>query len=108
MRIIRGLIIHISTVTLTPATLDKLAKLSRLSLDPGKAEALRASLSDIVGWVGQLESAPVQGLAPMAHPHDLPLRLREDALEAFPEREVLMANAPEAAGGFFLVPRVVE
>jgi aspartyl/glutamyl-tRNA(Asn/Gln) amidotransferase C subunit len=44
----------------------------------------------------------------MAHPHDLPLRLRDDALEAFPEREVLMANAPEAAGGFFLVPRVVE
>lgn len=108
MRIINSLIIHVCIVTLTPDTLDKLARLSRLSLDPGKVEALRASLSDIVGWVGQLESVPVEGLTPMAHPHDLPLRLREDTLEAFPERELLMANAPEVAGGFFLVPRVVE
>ena len=59
MRIIKGLIIHISTVTLTPDALDKLAWLSKLALDPDKAEPLRASLSDIVGWVGQLQSAPV-------------------------------------------------
>lgn len=108
MRIIKGLIIHISTVTLTPDALDKLAKLSKLALDPDKAEPLRASLSDIVGWVGQLQSAPVGDLAPMAHPHDLPLRLRDDQAASLPERDRLLVNAPQSAEGLFLVPRVVE
>jgi aspartyl/glutamyl-tRNA(Asn/Gln) amidotransferase C subunit len=44
----------------------------------------------------------------MAHPHDLALRLREDIAKPLPDREELMQNAPQAAGGLFIVPRVVE
>jgi Asp-tRNA(Asn)/Glu-tRNA(Gln) amidotransferase C subunit len=36
------------------------------------------------------------------------LRLREDSAQPLPDREELMRNAPAAAEGFFLVPRVVE
>jgi Asp-tRNA(Asn)/Glu-tRNA(Gln) amidotransferase C subunit len=44
----------------------------------------------------------------MAHPQDSGLRLREDRTENLPERDALMGNAPQAAEGLFIVPRVVE
>lgn len=45
---------------------------------------------------------------PMAHPHDVGLRLREDEALALLPRDQLLANAPAQAGGLFLVPRVIE
>ena len=59
-------------------------------------------------WVGALSAVPTEGVMPMAHPHDVGLRLREDEALALPPRDQLLANAPAQAGGLFLVPRVIE
>lgn len=95
-------------MSLSQDDLIKLAKLSRLSLSPQESESLRESISSIIDWVGQLQQAPVEGIEPMAHPHDQALRLREDEPVQLEDREVLMANAGERAAGFFLVPKVLD
>jgi aspartyl-tRNA(Asn)/glutamyl-tRNA(Gln) amidotransferase subunit C len=95
-------------LSLSQDDLIKLAKLSRLSLSTQEAESLRESISSIVDWVGQLQQAPVDGIEPMAHPHDQAMRLREDAPVQLEDREVLMSNAAERAAGFFLVPKVLD
>ncbi len=88
--------------------LEKLARLARLSLSEQQQKALLPSLNSVINWVGELSSAPTQGVEPMAHPHALSLRLREDQAQPLPDRALLMQNAPEQSGGLFVVPRVVE
>jgi aspartyl-tRNA(Asn)/glutamyl-tRNA(Gln) amidotransferase subunit C len=95
-------------VNLETKDLEKLARLARLDLSSQDQTAVLASLDAVLNWVGSLSQAPTQGVAPMAHPHDLALRLRDDVATPLPDRALLMQNAPQASGGLFIVPRVVE
>jgi aspartyl-tRNA(Asn)/glutamyl-tRNA(Gln) amidotransferase subunit C len=95
-------------VNLEPKDLEKLARLARLAMSDTDRQEVLPALTSLVNWVGELASAPTEGVTPMAHPHDLTLRLREDVAVALAPREELMKNAPEAAVGLFTVPRVVE
>jgi aspartyl-tRNA(Asn)/glutamyl-tRNA(Gln) amidotransferase subunit C len=95
-------------VNLDSKDLQKLARLARLSLTDQRESELLPALNSVINWVGELSQAPTQGVAPMAHPHDLSLRLREDRAEGLPGRDLLMQNSPHQSGGLFIVPRVVE
>jgi aspartyl-tRNA(Asn)/glutamyl-tRNA(Gln) amidotransferase subunit C len=95
-------------VNLDSKDIQKLAKLARLSLSEKREAELLPALNSVIEWVGELSEAPTQGVEPMAHPHALSLRLRQDQSQALPSREILMQNAPQQSGGLFLVPRVVE
>jgi aspartyl-tRNA(Asn)/glutamyl-tRNA(Gln) amidotransferase subunit C len=95
-------------VNLERKDLEKLARLARLSLSEQQAQAVLPSLNSVLDWVGELSEAPTEGIEPMAHPHALSLRLRDDQAQTLPDRRLLMQNAPEQSGGLFLVPRVVE
>ncbi|MBM3374802.1 MAG: Asp-tRNA(Asn)/Glu-tRNA(Gln) amidotransferase subunit GatC [Betaproteobacteria bacterium] len=88
--------------------LEKLATLSRLALTDQDRNDLLPAVSAILAWADGLHQAPTSGVTPMAHPHDLALRLRDDQPETLPSRDALMANAPQASHGLFVVPRVVE
>lgn len=88
--------------------LEKLAQLARLEISEAERGELLPALQSVIDWVGELSAAPTEGVEPMAHPHDLALRLRQDEARALPAREELMKNAPQAAEGLFVVPRVVE
>jgi aspartyl-tRNA(Asn)/glutamyl-tRNA(Gln) amidotransferase subunit C len=88
--------------------LQKLARLSRLAISEQEQQEVLPALTAILNWVGELSDAPTQDVAPMAHPHDMALRLRQDTAQTLPPREVLMQNAPQSAAGLFIVPRVVE
>jgi aspartyl-tRNA(Asn)/glutamyl-tRNA(Gln) amidotransferase subunit C len=95
-------------VDLESKDLQKLARLSRLAISEEEKRDVLPALGSILTWVGELSNAPTQGIEPMAHPHDMALRLRDDVAETLPAREILMQNAPQAAAGLFIVPRVVE
>jgi aspartyl-tRNA(Asn)/glutamyl-tRNA(Gln) amidotransferase subunit C len=95
-------------VNLKPEDLQKLARLARLSIREDELESTLPALESVVNWVGELASAPTDGVMPMAHPDDLALRLRPDEAQPMPPRESLMHNAPQASAGLFIVPRVVE
>lgn len=69
-------------MNLEPKDLEKLARLARLAMSDTDRQEVLPALTSVVNWVGELASAPTEGVAPMAHPHDLTLRLREDVAVA--------------------------
>jgi aspartyl-tRNA(Asn)/glutamyl-tRNA(Gln) amidotransferase subunit C len=55
-----------------------------------------------------MRAVDTAGIEPMAHAHEVSLRLRPDAVSETDQRDALMANAPAAEAGLFLVPKVIE
>ncbi|MGB1556702.1 MAG: Asp-tRNA(Asn)/Glu-tRNA(Gln) amidotransferase subunit GatC [Oceanococcaceae bacterium] len=95
-------------MSLAEEDLARLARLARLRFDPDSAAQTRDELNTILDMVDRLKSANTQGVQPMAHPLDMVQRLRTDAVSEENAREALMAAAPDARDGLFVVPRVIE
>ncbi len=95
-------------MSIDSAELERLAALGRLRLDPTVAEALERDFAAIFRMINQMQAVDTEGVEPLAHPLDLPQRLRKDVPEEPLLRESLQESAPEVKDGFYLVPRVVE
>ena len=89
-------------------TVAKIAKLARIRIEAEQMEPLAAELSNILGWIEQLNELDTDGVAPMTSVVEVEAPLRQDAVTDGDCRGQVLANAPEAADGFFLVPKVVE
>ncbi len=89
-------------------TVRQIAFLARIKVPEEALEGLADELSNILGWIEQLNEVDTQGVEPMTSVADLTLPEREDIVTDgnYPER--VLANAPEADDGFFAVPKVVE
>ena len=85
-----------------------IAALARIRVPEAALEPLAAELSQILGWVEQLNEVDTEGVAPMASVAAMQLPLREDAVTDGDCRDAVLANAPQTARGFFVVPKVVE
>ena len=85
-----------------------IAKLARIAMSDGEVEALVPELNAIIGWVEQLAAVNTDGVEPLTAVIDQKLRLREDQVTDGDVRDKVLANAPEAAHGFFAVPKVIE
>ena len=89
-------------------TLDHLARLSRLALDDAERERFGLDLNRTLAMIDRLHAIDVQNVAVLSHPHEPALPLREDVVEGVDLSQALLALAPEAQGGYFLVPKVIE
>ena len=89
-------------------TVAKIAKLARIRIEAEQMEPLAAELSNILGWIEQLNELDTEGVAPMTSVVEVEAPLREDEVTDGDCRDQVLANAPEATEGFFLVPKVVE
>ena len=89
-------------------TVRHIAKLARISVSDSEVEALAPELSNILGWIEQLQEVNVAGIEPMTAVIPNKLRLREDVVDDGGIREDVLRNAPVAEHGFFAVPKVIE
>ena len=55
-----------------------------------------------------MQSVNTHGVEPMSHGLDMVLRLRDDVVTEVNQRDKFQKNAPAAADGYYLVPRVIE
>jgi aspartyl-tRNA(Asn)/glutamyl-tRNA(Gln) amidotransferase subunit C len=94
-------------VSLTKDQVRSIASLARLKLEESEFDDVVDKLSRIVDFVDQLQAAPTDGVAPMAHPLDQPQRLRPDTVTERIDRDAIQANAPAVKDGFYLVPKVL-
>jgi len=94
--------------TIEKSDIEKIAYLARLGIDEQAIPEYAQSLSDILTFVEQMDSADTDGVSPMAHPQDMLQRLRDDKVTEDNQREQLQANAPLIEDGLFLVPQVIE
>jgi aspartyl-tRNA(Asn)/glutamyl-tRNA(Gln) amidotransferase subunit C len=96
-------------MSLTRKDIENIARLARLELAETEIPVYVASLSKILDFVGELERAPTDGIAPMAHPMPgLVQRLRADEVTETDAHERYQRNAPQVEAGLYLVPKVIE
>lgn len=95
-------------MALTLNDVEKIAKLSRLSLsETEKAQNLQ-QLNDVFALVEKMQSVDTDGVEPMAHPHEVALRLRADAVTERDHAAEYQAVAPEVRNRLYIVPQVIE
>jgi aspartyl-tRNA(Asn)/glutamyl-tRNA(Gln) amidotransferase subunit C len=90
------------------AEVERIGHLARLRLTAEEADALARDLDAILGYVEELASLDTSGATPTAHGIPVATPLREDRVAPSLAPEAALANAPEADGTAFLVPRVLE
>ena len=80
------------TSHITDEQLTHLHKLAALDVNPAEFDALRNDLNNIIDLVQRLDEVDVEGIAPMAHPHDdVTLECREGVV-ACDKTEALLSN----------------
>ena len=95
-------------MALDKATVAKIATLARIKVPETDLEPLATELSQIMTWIEQLGEVDVTGVEPMTSVVAMKLPMREDKVTDGNDRDAILRNAPQAAHGFFTVPKVVE
>lgn len=93
---------------ITVADVEHVARLARLELTPGEKELFAGQMDAIFGYVEKLEGLNTEGIVPTSHAVPMENAFREDAVQPSIGLEKALANAPERAGTFFSVPKVIE
>jgi len=84
------------------------AHLARLEFNEAETDKFTAQLNEILLYMDKLSEVDTTGVAPVTHAIARKNAFREDEVGASLPQEVSLANAPEARGGCFLVPKVIE
>lgn len=95
-------------MSLDPREVEKIAHLARLAIRDEDVPTYAANLSAILDLVAQMNEVDTQGVVPMAHPLDMPQRLRADEASEADQREQFQSVAPQVDAGLYLVPKVIE
>lgn len=95
-------------MSLGPSQVREMAYLARLAIDDDDIPTYADNLSRILGFVEQLHAADTDGVEPLAHPLEMPQRLRADVIEEEDQRERFQSIAPATQDGLYLVPKVIE
>ncbi len=95
-------------MALTLAEVEHIAALARLRLTDEEKARYREQLSAILDYMTKLRQLDTSAIEPTATVLPLHTVLRPDVVTpSFPPAE-LLANAPEAEGGMFRAPPVLE
>ncbi len=95
-------------MALTLEQVKQIAYLARIGIDDEDADRYTHDLSSILDFVAQMNAVDTETIEPMAHPLDLPQRLRPDEVTEENQREKFLAIAPAVENGLYLVPKVIE
>lgn len=95
-------------MSLTLNDVEKIAKLSRLSLDDGEKSATLEKLNAVFALVEKMQAVNTDGVEPMSHPHEVALRLRDDVVTEIDHAADYQAVAPDVRERLYIVPQVIE
>lgn len=95
-------------MSLSTHDIERIAHLARLAVTPEEVAAVQGKLNGIFTLIDEMQAVNTTGVEPMSHGLDMVLRLRDDVVTEANERDKFQKNAPAAADGYYLVPRVIE
>jgi aspartyl-tRNA(Asn)/glutamyl-tRNA(Gln) amidotransferase subunit C len=87
---------------------EYVAKLARLEVTEAEKDKLTSQLNDILLYIDQLNELDTRGVQPMTHAIAVTNAFREDVVKESLGTQAALANAPDARGEFFRVPKVIE
>ena len=89
-------------------TINKIAKLARISLSEDEAKDLLKEMNSILDWVEQLNEVDTENIEPLSNVSAENLPLRKDIETTDDISKDVLSNSPEKLENFFVVPKVVE
>jgi len=95
-------------MNITRQQVEHVARLARLALSREEEEKMVSQLSKILEHVGKLNEVDTSGVEPTSHVLPLSNVFREDCARPSLSQENALKNAPEAEGGFFRVPKIID
>ena len=90
------------------ATVARIARLARINVPEERQEQLVCELNGILDWIAELDEVDTGAVEPLASVTGHGLPRRSDEVTDGNRVDEVLANVPETAGGFFVVPKVVE
>ncbi len=88
--------------------LQHAVNLARIELTAEEEAHLGPQLGEILKYVAKLKELDIEGVNPTAHAVPLTNVLRKDEPRESLSQEDALRNAPRAANGLFIVPKIVE
>lgn len=85
-----------------------IAKLAKLNINDKLIDKYQHQMTDIVGFVSELEELKTEGVTPTSQVTGLVNVFRDDIISPSMSQEEVLANAPRKHNGFFLTDAVFK
>jgi aspartyl-tRNA(Asn)/glutamyl-tRNA(Gln) amidotransferase subunit C len=95
-------------MSISKETIEHVAHLARIELQPNELDKLSTQLQDILSFIDKLSRLDVTQINPTSHILPISNVLREDKLHLSLTPEKALENAPSKKGNFFSVPKILE
>ncbi|HEY7703557.1 MAG TPA: Asp-tRNA(Asn)/Glu-tRNA(Gln) amidotransferase subunit GatC [Acidimicrobiia bacterium] len=84
------------------------ARLARLALDSDELERYRTQLGVILEHAARVQEIDTAGVEPTSHPLGFTNAFRSDEVAPSLDRDEVLAAAPDARDGYFVVPPALD
>lgn len=89
-------------------TIEYVGILAKLELSEEEKEQAKKDMANMLDYIDTLNELDTSGVEPMSHVFPVHNVFREDVVTNGDEREEILANAPEAKEGAFVVPKTFD
>ena len=89
-------------------TIEYVGILAKLELSEKEKEEAKADMEKMLDYIDVLNELDTDGIEPMSHVFPVNNVFREDVVTNEDDREEILANAPEAKDGAFVVPKTFD
>ena len=89
-------------------TIEYVGILAKLELSEEEKEQAKKDMANMLDYIDTLNELDTRGVEPMSHVFPVNNVFREDVVTNGDDREEILANAPEAKEGAFVVPKTFD
>ena len=89
-------------------TIEYVGILPKLELSDEETEQAKKDMANMLDYIDTLNELDTSGVEPMSHVFPVNNVFREDVVTNGDDREEILANAPEAKEGAFVVPKTFD
>ena len=89
-------------------TIEYVGILAKLELSDEEKEQAKKDMANMLDYIDTLNELDTSGVEPMSHVFPVNNVFREDGVTNGDDREEILANAPEAKEGAFVVPKTFD
>ena len=89
-------------------TIEYVGILAKLELSDEEKEQAKKDMANMLDYIDTLNELDTSGVEPMSHVFPVNNVFREDVVTNGDDREEILANAPEAKEGAFVVPETFD
>ena len=89
-------------------TIEYVGILAKLELSEEEKEQAKKDMANMLDYIDTLNELDTSGVEPMSHVFPVNNVFREDVVTNEDDREEILANAPEAKDGAFVVPKTFD